>query len=279
MELLQLKYFCDAAKEQNFSKTARKFHVPTSNISNSIKRLESELGCELFEHFSNKVTLNERGKSFYDKVKSALGLIDDAETEIKEDLGEFSGDLYIRCKSNRNLVTRVIKSFIKEYPKVNIHITFGEAEMKKIDLVISYDLDYEYKSRTLILEEDIPVAFSKDHPLASKTDLTVADLKNEKFITGLSVETNVFCRDAGFSPNVVLEINDPAYVREYVEMGFGIAFIPSYSWRDLFTENVVLRSVGKTRKTYAFVPKNKYIKGITKEFLKKLTKETQKIVT
>ena len=40
MELLQLKYFCDAAKEENLSKTARKFHVPTSNISNAIKRLE-----------------------------------------------------------------------------------------------------------------------------------------------------------------------------------------------------------------------------------------------
>ncbi|MBR2431832.1 MAG: LysR family transcriptional regulator, partial [Clostridia bacterium] len=42
MELLQLKYFCDAAETQNFSKTAKKYLVPTSNISQSIKRLEKE---------------------------------------------------------------------------------------------------------------------------------------------------------------------------------------------------------------------------------------------
>ena len=42
MELLQLTYFCDAAVTQNFSKTAQKYNVPPSNISQSIKRLEIE---------------------------------------------------------------------------------------------------------------------------------------------------------------------------------------------------------------------------------------------
>ena len=48
MELLQLKYFCDAAQSENFSKTAKKFGVPTSNISQSVKRLEKELSTPLF---------------------------------------------------------------------------------------------------------------------------------------------------------------------------------------------------------------------------------------
>ena len=48
MELLQLTYFCDAARSENFSQTARKFFVPPSNISQSIGRLEKELGCALF---------------------------------------------------------------------------------------------------------------------------------------------------------------------------------------------------------------------------------------
>ena len=48
MELLQLTYFCDAAATQNFSQTAKRFNVPPSNISQSIKRLEEELGVPLF---------------------------------------------------------------------------------------------------------------------------------------------------------------------------------------------------------------------------------------
>ena len=48
MELLQLKYFCDAAHTENFSATAKKFGVPTSAVSQSISRLEKELGSIFF---------------------------------------------------------------------------------------------------------------------------------------------------------------------------------------------------------------------------------------
>ena len=50
MEILQLKYFCDSAVTGNFSATAKKFMVPPSAVSQSIKRLENELGTTLFEH-------------------------------------------------------------------------------------------------------------------------------------------------------------------------------------------------------------------------------------
>ena len=58
MEILQLKYFCDAAQTQNFSKTAKKFLVPPSNISQTIKRLEKEVETTLFERHANKIKLN-----------------------------------------------------------------------------------------------------------------------------------------------------------------------------------------------------------------------------
>ena len=59
MEMLQLKYFKDAAETQNFSKTAQKFTVPTSAVSQSIRRLEKEMGTPLFARTSNRITLNE----------------------------------------------------------------------------------------------------------------------------------------------------------------------------------------------------------------------------
>ena len=47
MELLQLRYFYESAKHENFAKTAEKYMVPASSISASVKRLEDELGCKL----------------------------------------------------------------------------------------------------------------------------------------------------------------------------------------------------------------------------------------
>ena len=49
MELLQLRYFFDSAKTESFAKTAEKYMVPASSVSASVKRLEKELGCKLFE--------------------------------------------------------------------------------------------------------------------------------------------------------------------------------------------------------------------------------------
>ena len=62
MEFLQLKYFFESSKNENFAKTAEKFMVPPSSVSTAIKRLENELGCELFDRKSNSILLNENGK-------------------------------------------------------------------------------------------------------------------------------------------------------------------------------------------------------------------------
>ena len=64
MELLQMKYFYDTANSGSFTKTAEKYMVPTSSVSAAVKRLEKELGCELFDRSANKITLNDEGKSF-----------------------------------------------------------------------------------------------------------------------------------------------------------------------------------------------------------------------
>lgn len=275
MELLQLQYFCETARTENLSATAKKFYVPPSNISSSIKRLERELGCELFNHFSNKITLNEKGRIFYGRISSALSLIDDAKTEIKDDDNELKGEIHLRCKSNRGMVTAAMEKFIAAHPKVRFRMTFGEAQMKNVDLIVSYDVNIEYSEKLFLLEEDLPIAMRQDNALAKLDTVSVRDFKNEPFITGLSVQTAAACAEAGFIPNIAFETNDPAYARKYVEMGLGVAFIPSYSWRGLFSDNIVLKSVGISRKTYAYVPANRYIKRAVREFIKVLLEEAK----
>ena len=83
MDLLQLTYFCSAAKTQNFSKTAELFFVPPSNVSQTVKRLETELGARLFVRESNKIALNETGKKFFNKISKALTLIEEGKAEVK----------------------------------------------------------------------------------------------------------------------------------------------------------------------------------------------------
>ena len=276
MELLQLKYFCDTAKNQNLSETARKYNVPASNISRSIKRLEAELNCEFFDHLTNKIFLNEKGERFYEKVSAALMLLDDAKVVINEDTGPLSGEINLCCRSNRGIVIEAMEEFIKIYPNVKFKIFFGREHADDTDILISCVPPLEFKEKMLMVEEDLLIAMHKDNPLSKKENLTVSDLKNEKFIIGVSSQTDEECKKAGFLPNISFESNDPTYVRKYIEMGLGVAFIPSVSWQNLFSDNVVLKNVGAKRKTYACISPYKHTKKSVTVFLEYLMATAKK---
>lgn len=273
MEFLQLKYFCDAAETQNFSKTAKKYLVPTSNISQSVKRLERELGCDLFEHRANRIALNEDGKRFYASVSQALAILEGAKAQLSDRGGELCGDIRLVCLNNRRTVTAAIEAFLQKHPNVNFIIHHTADAEREFDLFISDVCPYEYSQKRLLVDDEICVALRRDHRLAGKERVTVADLERERFITmtsGNSLQkiTVNACADAGFAPNIAIQTDDPFYLRKYIQMGLGIALVPANSWSGLFPEEVVLKPLnGIRRKTYAYIPKGRYVKQPVSAFL------------
>ncbi len=277
MELLQLTYFCSAAETENFSKTAKIYRVPASNISQSIHRLETELGITLFDRTPNKATLNEQGKLFYENIKSALTLINDA-TTIACDTEKISGEIKILAETNRRMVTKTIENFQNKYDDVSFFINHSSDDMPdKYDLIIS-DRIFEKKNFTkhLLVVDNLLLAMRKDSPLAIKKEIAIKDLEKEKFITmssksGIFKLTNEICNDEGFAPNIVIQSDDPDYIRQYIEMGLGISFVPSLSWKGTFSENVECRKlVNKKRYTFAYLNTQKYISKATHMFLEML---------
>ena len=279
MELLQLRYFCDAAVSQNFSKTARKYLVPTSNISQSVKRLERELGCELFEHRSNKIFLNDDGKKFFSAASEALSLLENAKAALTDREGEIFGEIKITCLCNRSTLTDAVERFTMLYPQVNFVMNHTSGGENDFDILISDSCPIEYESRILLVDEEICLAVNRDHPLAERELVSAEELVGERFITmatGSSLHniTVSTCNEAGFTPNIAIQTDDPFYIRKYIERGLGIAFVPSFSWRRLFSDNVSLKSVGNIRrKTYAYLPRNKRVKRSVEVFLE-VFKET-----
>lgn len=283
MELLQLKYFCDAAESENFSKTAKKYLVPTSDISQSIKRLEKELGSELFERYTNRIKLNEDGKKFYSDVSQALVLLENSKLRIIEKGEELQGDINIACITNRRIVTNAIEAFLIEYPKVNFIIHHNLECDQNLDIIISDICSFEYIDKIPLVDEQICVAMNAKHFLANKLDIRTSDLEKERFITmtqksSLHNITVNICTDAGFIPNIAIQTDDPFYLRRYIEMGLGIAFVPSFSWRGLFSDNIVLKGINNIRRTtYAFLPKRKHVKSSVRAFLEVLKNQAEGI--
>ncbi len=279
MEILQLRYFCDAAESENFSKTARKFFVPASNISQSIKRLERELGVNLFDRTANRLMLNEHGRIFYAKISDALRLIDEAGKEVADD--GMGGKIKICIITNRRIVMQVIEKFRKLYPDVSIIINHSLADgAESFDLIIADEMaELRGMEQRMLSEEKISLAVKKNNKMAAKDLISVEDMSPEPFISmnsdsSLYRFTQAACKRMGFEPRIVIQSDDPFYIRRCVELGLGVAFVPAISWRGQFSEEIAIKEIkGLKRKTYAYWNDKKYCPKITKTFLNMLFDE------
>ena len=282
MELLQLKYFCDAAVSQNFSATARKFFVPPSGVSQSIGRLERELGCALFAHRGNRIFLNEAGRRFYQSASAALALLSEGAAAVKEREGDLGGELDIVCACSRSTVTRAIERFTVLYPQVNLLLRNELPKTADYDILIADRCPFSYKKQVLILDEPISLAVAAGHPLAAREQIPIEALAGERLIsmpekTSLYEITAAACTAAGFVPNIAIRLDDPFYIRKYVELGLGVAFVPKISWSGLFSEGVVIRPLpGLRRKVYAYLPSGRPRKRAAECFLSVLSEIAEK---
>ncbi len=268
-----MKYFCDAARTQNFSKTAVKYGVPASNISQMISRLERELDVKLFDRSANKIALNDNGKAFFVRVEKALESIDEAKTILKDTC--VSGKISIKICTNRRLITETIERFREVYPDVAFNVCHNHNANGVFDLVISDNvLEYRNFKRKLLIRENIVLA-SKQGSRALKCK-DIRDLHKERFITmpeGSSQYrlTKELCENSGFIPDIAIQSDDPYYIRKYVSMGLGVSFVPEISWRGQFERNVEYKYIGEiTRDTFVFWNGERYMTKAVEEFLQSL---------
>ena len=256
MELLQLKYFCDAAQTQNFSKTAKKFLVPPSNISQTIKRLENELETPLFERQANKIKLNDAGLLFYKNARAALDLLENAEKLLKK--SERKETIKINIHICRRIVMGIIEDFRKIYPQLSFITAHNNNQIShEFDIIVTDKELVSPYSKTKAAEENFLLAYNKN-AFAFNSSTLSSELEKLPFITmsvGSSIYENTLsiCSCLGFSPNIVLQSEDPFYIRKCVELGLGISIIPELSWHGQFSENIILESLGNfRRKIYVY---------------------------
>lgn len=266
MEFLQLTYFAHAARAESFSETARFFSVPPSSVSLSVKRLEKELGCALFDRTANRLALNEKGKHFLSAVDTVFETLEKAKEEIADKEDVMQGEIKMLICAHRRTVTEKIAAFRARYPHVRFSIHHGKpiAKTGEYHIVVSETppAPFGYE-RFFLLREEMMLALPKGHPLCAEKSVPISRLATEHFIsmtegTSLREYTNRLFRICGISPEIAIECDDPYYIREYLRMNFGVAVVPALSWKDQFPEEITLKRMenAPTREICFYVEKN-----------------------
>ncbi len=228
MELLQLRYFFESAKNENFAKTAEKYMVPASSISASVKRLEDELGCKLFDRRSNRIVLNESGRQLQSSLSVIFDELDKTVEKIRTNKPKKT-EIRILVLAMRDHISNIMFEYQKLYPDVHFVAMFDidNNSSEEFDIIIDKDCSAypEYKRYEL---GNYKICFMSvpDHLLVGK-ELMMQDLRNERFITleyELGLNSTLFecCKNAGFYPNIVLQTNDRQCFRRSAEEGIGI---------------------------------------------------------
>ena len=268
MEILQLKYFSHAAKTESFSQTARHFMVPTSCVSSSIKKLENEIGVKFFDRTANKIKLNEYGKIFLQAIEKSEKLINQAKTDIFDLSQTPFGEINLLVLTNRQKVTEAVSDFKRKYPKTSLNIRHQFQEnlstLHAYDVIITDQIISDtYFDKHFWLTEEICLAVHKDNRLSDKLFVSTNELQKEKFISldkhsRLRHYMDVFFEENLLSPNLVIECDDPQYVRKYLSMGLGVTFFPKISWADHISNDFCLLRIneGLYRTSYIYINKS-----------------------
>ena len=228
MEVLQLQYFLDSAKTENFAKTAEKYFVPTSSVSSSIRRLEEELGFKLFDRSSNRLSLNQNGKRFFQAVQIAYDEVGQAITDLSQN-SEDSREILMLVRAMRGNITEYIIEHTKTMPHIRFKINFdiADRDFEKYDIIIDEKTnDYPEYERLELCHMRLCLTTSSTNPL-TRRKLTLRQLVHQPFIS-LGENSNMHkilisaCNRAGFTPNISILCNDMKYYEKLVESGIGI---------------------------------------------------------
>lgn len=283
MELLQLKKFCHAARSGNFSETAKAFGVPPSDISQSVRRLERELGAPLFTRRANAVVLNARGEAFAAQARQALSLLEDAAAAAAD--CESRGEVHLCVNTNRRVVMEAAEKFRRQYPGVTVRAEFfADPSARDFDLIVSAE-DGRLRSytRERLLSEQMAVAVGAHSPYAGWDGTDLGALRDTPFVTmgegsSLYALTHALCREAGFTPRIAVQSDDPYYVRRCVELGLGAAVVPLFSWQGQFSPQVLLHPLPCRRDTFLYTAPGRYIPRCARRFAQVLAGECENML-
>lgn len=228
MELLQLRYFFDSAKTENFSRTAEKYMVPPSSVSAAVKRLEGELGVQLFDRTDNRILLNGNGK----RVQQSLCIVFDELDKLRDSFAEnpeTRREIRLLVRTLRSRITDYIIEFKAKYPNTLLDAQFGfsENDLDSYDAIISLaDPSLERCGKIELFTQRLCVKASADSPLRGRK-LTLSQLSNQPFLSmGQGSASHEIlldvCRRAGFTPNIVMRCDDSHCYRKLLEEGIGL---------------------------------------------------------
>jgi DNA-binding transcriptional LysR family regulator len=266
MELRHLRTIAAVARHRSFTRAGEELHLAQSAISQQIRRLEQELGVEVFRRTSRSVELTAEGRVILGYAQRVLAEVDGLHSELEELTGLLRGQLRIGgvYPTGPYDLFGMLADFRAAHPGVAVHMV-EDTQDDVLAALRADELDCAFTAldpdalgnefaATLLWKEEIVVALPVDHALCARPRVTFEELAAEDLIayrenSALRRRLERTMADRGLEPRNAFICTEMAAVRGLASKGLGVAVIPR-SVAEQPGPPIELRPIGPERLTW-----------------------------
>lgn len=240
METGLLKEFIVLSDMNNYVQAAEALFISQPTLSRHIKRLEDDLGIQLFERNSRQVILTPEGQLFLPYARQICALEQEVKAMFRHSSGE--DDQVLTIGSIPMVAPYGIMDLLQDFHRLCPEITLNmnilsQKEMKEMlaDGRLDFALLREFSrpkdalTRIPLKQDRMVMVLPPSHPLAGEESVCLTQLRDEPLIFPAR-DTETYhvclqaCRDAGFEPKVSFIGKGPELAIDLASRGMGAAF-------------------------------------------------------
>lgn len=255
MDLGQLEVFLMVAREGKFSRAAEKLHRTQSAVSQSIHKLEEDIGEPLFDRSSRDGLLTDAGRVLKEYAERLLNLRDDASGALAELRELQRGKLAIAANEFTALyLLPVLAEFRRLHPMIKIMVQRSLGSHIPDDLlrhtselgVLTYDPDEPQLHSIIVYLDELIFVVPPTHPLATESQVSIRQLGAESFVAHIvssPYREKVIQAFRRHKTPLHMDIELPTLqaIKRFVAMGNGVALLPEISVEDELARGELVR--------------------------------------
>lgn len=239
----------DVARAGSLTAAAANLRYTVSAVSQQIGRLEDEAGQPLIERRARGVTLTEAGRMVVSHAEDIRRRLSAAHEELRDLAGLNAGVLRLGTipTVTESFLPEAISTFRRQHPDVDLRIQSAQLsdlerllDTREIELGITWEREDQpsagHVSSTLIFRDPEVLLLPVGHPLATRAEVAISELKSEAWIVRSSADVAAVLQttweEANFAPTVTFEARSYQEAQAMVAVGMGVCLVPQLSTYD-----------------------------------------------
>ena len=259
----QLRAFAALARTGSFTIAAKQLFLSQSAVSHSMKALETDVGCRLFDRVGKKVSLTQAGETLLHHAEKILGEMQNARSALY-DLGKWGrGRLRIGASTTacQYILPPVLRQFKDTFPQTLISIEPGDT-VRAIDLLHRSEIDLAIMMEPInepqlefhgLFTDELSFIVAAGHPWAKDGHVNRADVPRQNYVlynqgsyTFRAIQQ--YFREEEMVLNTVIELGSMDAIKELVKLGLGVSILaPWIAQKELQEGSLVSLSLGRRK--------------------------------